>query len=172
MLGDVIIAVGSNINPESNIPRALDLLNEQCPISAVSTFYRTRAIARDEQPDFVNGACLCTAALPPRALKFDVLRAIEARIGRVRTTDSHAPRTIDLDIGLMGDLVVEDSDMSIPDPDIETRAFLAVPFAEIAPDATVPTTGRRMAELALSFRDDALCPETGITDALRRRFSQ
>jgi len=172
MASDVLIAVGSNIDPELNIPKALDLLNKRCPISAVSTFYRTRAIARENQPDFLNGACRCAGGLPPYELKFSVLRPIEAKMGRVRSADSHAARVIDLDIGMMGDCVVEDADLSVPDPDIETRAFLAVPFAELAPDAILPTTGRKLSELAGPFEDGDLQAETEFSDLLRLRYSR
>ncbi len=168
---DALIAVGSNIEPEVNIPKALELLDEQCPITAVSTFYRTRPIARDGQPDFLNGACRCTVSMSPRDLKYGVLRAIEAELGRVREADSHAPRTIDLDIGLMGDLVVQDEGLTIPDPDIESRAFLAIPFTEIAPGAIVPTSGKKLSELASSFEDEALQPEMELSELLRLRFS-
>lgn len=172
MPSDVLIAIGSNINPALHIPNALDMLNARCPISAVSTFYRTRPIAREDQPDFVNGACLCTVSMRPRDLKFGVLRSIEAEIGRERTQDSHAPREIDLDIGLIGDLVLEESDLTIPDPDLETRAFLAIPFAEIAPDTIVPTSGRKLSELASSFDGTELRPATDINAILHSRFSK
>ncbi len=172
MPSDALIAIGSNIDPAVNIPKALDLLNERCPITAVSTFYRTRPIARENQPDFINGACRCTVSMRPRDLKFSVLRAIEAEIGRERTQDSHAPREIDLDIGLIGDLVLKESDLTIPDPDLETRAFLAIPFAELAPDTIVPTSGRKLSELASSFGEAELHPATDINAILHSRFSK
>lgn len=172
MASDVLIAVGSNVDPKSNIPKALDLLNERCRIMAVSAFYRTPAIARDGQSDFLNGACRCVGGVAPRVLKFEVLRVIEAEIGRIRTADSHSPREIDLDIGLMGDLVVAEYGLSIPDPDIETRAFLAVPFAEIAPEAIVPTTGRTLSEMASAFAEGALQMDADFSDLLRLRFSK
>ena len=172
MPSDALIAVGSNLSPAVHIPKALDLLNQQCPITAVSTFYRTRPIAREHQPDFINGACRCTVEMQPRDLKFRVLRAIEAEIGRERTEDSHAPREIDLDIGLIGDLVLAEIDLTIPDPDLETRAFLAIPFAEIAPDSVIPTSGRTLSELASSFDDAELRPATDINAVLHSRFSK
>jgi 2-amino-4-hydroxy-6-hydroxymethyldihydropteridine diphosphokinase len=172
MASDVLIAVGSNIDPEINIPKALDLLNKRCPIFAVSTFYRSKAIEREDQPDFLNGACRCTGAWPPRELKYGVLRPIEAELGRVRTEDAHAAREIDLDIGLMGDCIVEDSDLSVPDPDIEKRAFLAVPFAELAPDAILPTTGRKLSDLAAVFDEYDLHTDSEFSDFLRIRFSK
>ncbi len=169
---DVLIAVGSNIEPEVNIPKALHLLNKRCPIDAVSTFYRTIPVARDGQPEFLNGACRCTVSMTPRDLKYDVLREIEAELGRVRGCDTHAARTIDLDIGLMGDLVVEEDGLSIPDPDIESRAFLAIPFAEIAPDTIIPTSGKTLSDLASSFDDDGLQTETDISELLRLRYQK
>jgi len=170
MEGEALIAVGSNIEPEKNIEAALSLLDRHCPIRGISTFYRTRPLARDSQPDFLNGACRCETTHSPRALKYDVLRPIERELGRQRTEDPHAPRPIDLDIALMGGLVVNEDELRVPDPDIADRAFLAVPLYELAPEAVEPTTNQPLGEIVRKFSDTPMHCETEYTQQLRKRF--
>ena len=172
MTGEVLIAIGSNIDPERNILKALDLLHAQCPIEAVSAFYWTEAVAREGQPAFLNGACRCATDLTPRALKFGVLRRIEDEIGREREADAHAPREIDLDIGLMGNRVVDEPDLTIPDPDIESRSFLAIPLSELAPDAIVPTSGKTLLEIASSFDASDMDKDSPFSARIRSRYSE
>jgi 2-amino-4-hydroxy-6-hydroxymethyldihydropteridine diphosphokinase len=118
------IGVGSNIAPEKNIREALRLLAGSVRIVAISTFYRTPAIDRPSDPDFYNGVVAIETDLRPMALKSKVLRRIEAALGRRRSADKHASRTIDLDLLVL----------TPPDPDILNRAFVALPLAEIEPD--------------------------------------
>jgi 2-amino-4-hydroxy-6-hydroxymethyldihydropteridine diphosphokinase len=170
MDGEALIAVGSNIDPEKNIEHALVLLDRQCPIRGISTFYRTPPVARDGQPDFLNGACRCETTHSPRSLKFEVLREIERTLGRERTDDAHAPRPIDLDIALMGGLVVDEDGLQIPDPDIAERAFLAVPLFELAPEAINPATHQSLADIVRRFVDTPMPCEAEFTQQLRMRF--
>jgi 7,8-dihydro-6-hydroxymethylpterin-pyrophosphokinase len=78
-------------------------------------------------------------------------------LGRIRTSDPNAPRTIDLDIALAGELVLADrkSGIDIPDPEILTRAHVALPLADLAPDAVHPVTGETLSEIAEGFRAEA-----------------
>jgi dihydroneopterin aldolase/2-amino-4-hydroxy-6-hydroxymethyldihydropteridine diphosphokinase len=122
------IGVGSNIAPEKNIREALRLLARLVRIVAISTFYRTPAIDRPSDPDFYNGVVAIETDLRPMALKSKVLRKIEAALGRRRSADKYASRTIDLDLLVL----------TPPDPDILNRAFVAVPLAEIEPDLLLP----------------------------------
>jgi 2-amino-4-hydroxy-6-hydroxymethyldihydropteridine diphosphokinase len=170
MDGEALIAVGSNIDPEKNIESALALLDRRCPIRGISTFYRTRPAARDNQPDFLNGACRCETMYGPRALKFEILREIERKLGRERTDDPHAPRPIDLDIALMGGLAVDEDGLQIPDPDIAERAFLAVPLYELAPEAIIPPTQQSLADIVRTFAQTPMPCETEFTQQLRKRF--
>lgn len=172
MTGEALIAIGSNIDPERNIVKALDLLDVQCPIEATSTFYWTKAVARDGQPAFLNGACRCTTVLAPRDLKFGVLRRIEAELGRVRETDPHAPREIDLDIGLMGDWVVNEPGLTVPDPDIQSRGFVAIPLCELAPNAVVPTVGKTLSAIASSFDASDMEEDSSFSERIRLRYSE
>ena len=145
--GPVYLAVGANLDPEENILRALALLREAAPVRRTSTFYRTPALGRPEQGDYLNGIWQVTTELEPRALKFSLLRRIEAELGRVRGTDRYAARPIDLDIALYGDLVLAGEDLQIPDPEIPLRPFLALPLLELDPDLILPDSGESLAAL-------------------------
>jgi 2-amino-4-hydroxy-6-hydroxymethyldihydropteridine diphosphokinase len=136
----VFIGVGSNVEPEENVLSAVRMLREWVKVEQVSTFYRTTPLGGRQQAMFVNGVLGLQTRLPPLELKFDVLRIVEQRLGRVRTADANAPREIDLDLLLYGDLVVDDERLRIPDPDIRNRAFVAVPLLELAPDLVLPDT--------------------------------
>ena len=85
--------------------------------------------------------------LDPRDLKYGVLRRIETRLGRVRTPDRYAPRTLDLDLCLYGGLVIQKEDLTIPDPDLLTRDFLYIPLLDIDPDMVVPGTDLKLKQL-------------------------
>ena len=163
----VFIAVGSNIDPERNVRAAVRALAAEVRIVALSTFHATPPLNRPEQPGFVNGVVEVETALPPRALKFRVLRRIEAELGRVRGEDRWAPRTIDLDIAIYDDLVIDEPDLRIPDPDIVERAFLADPLAELAPELELPGTGRTMRDIASALGDEGMEPLGEYTQSLK-----
>jgi 2-amino-4-hydroxy-6-hydroxymethyldihydropteridine diphosphokinase len=141
------LSVAGNIEPETNIAAALERLARQVRIAGVSTFYVTPAIDRPEQPDYWNGVVMVDTELSPRILKYNVLRAIESELGRVRTEDAYAARTIDLDILLYGGWVCDEPGLRIPDPDLRTRTFLAAALLELTPDLVMPDTGAPLAAL-------------------------
>lgn len=114
----VFVGIGSNIEPEKNVRNALRLLSREFPIAGISTFYRTPAERQPEQPPFYNGVIEIETALPAADLK-TCLRRIENVLGRKRTEDKFASRTIDLDI-------ISSEDMQ--------RPFVAIPLHELAPD--------------------------------------
>jgi 2-amino-4-hydroxy-6-hydroxymethyldihydropteridine diphosphokinase len=163
------IGVGSNLAPEANIRAALRLLAAGARITRISTFYRTAPIGRPEQPCFYNGVVAIETGTPPAELK-RALRQIETRCRRRRTTDKYAPRTIDLDLLLYGDLVVAEGEVRLPDPEIETRAFLAVALLELAPDLRLPGTGRPIREIAEALDGRGLEPLVEYTGELRREL--
>jgi 2-amino-4-hydroxy-6-hydroxymethyldihydropteridine diphosphokinase len=154
----VFIGVGSNIDPEKNIRKALSLLDREIRIVAISTFYRTEPAGPPGQPLFFNGVLKAETDLPPEELKNSVLRRIEALTGRRRSNDRYAPRTIDLDILLYGNLVLFDEGLVIPDPDIADRSFLAVPVSELAPDLVLPGSGVCLREIAATHTKGKLQP--------------
>ncbi len=145
-----LISVGSNIAPRRNLPEALRRLAPRLRLLALSPVYETEPIGTTHAPAFLNAAILAETAVAPRALKHDVLRPVERELGRERGADADAPRTLDLDIALYGDLVLRDPEqgLEIPDPDILRRAHVAVPLADLAPDFVHPLTGETLAEIA------------------------
>lgn len=169
---EAFIAVGSNIEPERNIPAALEMLREAVCVTAVSTMYRTAPLGRPEQPPFVNGVWRVRTRLGARELKFAVLRRIEARLGRVRTGDARAARPIDLDIALFGDAVINEPDLVVPDPDILQRPFLAVPLVELAPGVRLPGTDVLLAEQPVCRDAGGLEPLAGLTERLREGMAR
>lgn len=147
-----LLSLGSNIEPRRHLPEAVRRLaaTPGVRVCAVSSVWRSPAVGSDG-PDFLNAALLLETELPPARLKSEVLRPLEAALGRVRGADRNAPRTIDLDISLYDALV--DPELGLPDPEIAERAHLALPLAELAPDARLPGRGRRLAELAAALAD-------------------
>ena len=167
-MAQAFIAIGSNIDPEENIPRALDRLKRAMRVAGISTFYRTPALGDGEQPPFYNGVIAAEMNLPPRTVKFEVLRNIEEQLGRRRCEDRYAPRTIDLDLILYDDLIVQEADMILPDPEIARRAFLAVPLCELAPELVLPG-GRSICTIATELGEQSLEPLPEFTANLRAR---
>ncbi len=165
------IGVGSNIDPQANIPAALDLLRRRACVTGTSTFYRTPAIDRPDQPDYLNGVWRIETAAAPRDLGRDLLRPIEDQLGRVRTTDKYAPRTIDLDVLLHGATVVNDPDCHIPAPEIRTRPFLAACLLELDPDLLLPDTGQALGSLLNRDAARGLEPDVALTSRLRQEIT-
>ena len=169
---EAFIAVGSNIEPERNVPAAFEMLREVACVTAVSTMYRTAALERPEQEPYVNGVWRVLTHLSARELKFTVLRRIEARLGRVRTEDAYAPRPIDLDIALFGSAVIREPDLVVPDPDILGRPFLAVPLVELAPGLRLPGTDDLLADQPACSDTSGLEPMPDLTERLRERVER
>lgn len=163
----VFIGVGSNIRPEASIRAAIRLLASRVQLVDMSTFYRTPAQDRPEQPDYINGVVAIETNVPPVALKHEVLRPIERCLGRRRSDDKLAPRPIDLDILLYGSRRMRTTHLRLPAEDIEKRAFVAVPLAEIAPEIRAPGTRRRVREIAAQFFRSQMTP-LALTNDLRR----
>lgn len=153
---DVYLALGSNIDPESHLPRAVAELDHAVGVVAVSRVYEAEPVGAPDTPPFLNAAVLVRTSLPPHRLKLEILRPLEARLGRVRTSDPNAPRTIDIDIALVEDLSLCDPEAGIlvPDPDIPRCAHLALPLADLSGALRHPAFGRTLAELASGFAED------------------
>jgi 2-amino-4-hydroxy-6-hydroxymethyldihydropteridine diphosphokinase len=154
---EVLISMGSNIRPELNLPRALRALTShpRLHVLDVSRVWHSEAVG-SQGPPFLNAAVRLSLTpgwrVQPLELKYEVLRPIERALGRRRSEDRNAPRSIDLDLSLFGDLVlVEDRSgrcIELPDPEILTRAHVALPLADIAPSWRHPTDGRRLRQIA------------------------
>ncbi len=144
------VALGSNIDPEENLRAAVALLREHDDVTVVRTspVYETAPVGSVGQAKFLNAAVLLMTYLSPRDLKGNVLSEIEQMLGRVRTSDKNAPRTIDLDIALFNYDVFEMGLRHVPDPDLQRYAHVAVPVADLAPYYVHPETGETLAEIA------------------------
>lgn len=129
-ISDAFVSVGANIEPERNIRAALMALQERTRVVGSSTFYRTQPIGRCDQPWYVNGVWRIETEVPASQMKTAVLQPIEGGLGRVRTGDRDSPRTIDLDLVLYGDLVVNEEALTLPHPDI-ARPFVYFPVVEL-----------------------------------------
>jgi len=141
------IALGSNIEPERYLPLAIHHLRQLGTLVACSNVYQNPAIADEPQPDYLNAAVLIKTSLQPLEIR-DMLREIEARLDRVRTSDKFAPRTIDLDLCLYGDLQLDAPTLILPDPDVLTRPHLAWTLAELRPDQIYPGSERSLSSIA------------------------
>lgn len=134
------ILVGSNIAPLDHTQRAILRLREFCRIVAASRVWETEAFGNPGASNFLNLVLHIETDLDAEALKTTVLRLIETELGRVRTADKNASRTIDLDLIIFNDQVL--------DPGIWQRAFIALPLADLLPDLRNPQTGLRLDETA------------------------
>ncbi len=170
-LVDVFISVGSNVNPSENIVKSLELLKRYVDLVAVSTFYQTKAINRPDQPDFINGIFHIRTDISPRKLKFDILRKIEHDLGRTRSEDRYSNRTIDLDIVIYGDMVINESDLVIPDKDIRDRPFIAIPLLELSPSLILPDTKEKLSSLEIISAGKDMKPAKEITKILKKGVS-
>ena len=162
------IGVGANIEPEAHIHAALRQLVAAVAVTGVSTFYRTPPLGDTAQPPFINGVVAIDTDLPPLALKFDVLRRIEDAQGRRRTADKYAPRSIDLDLLVYDDLVSTTADLTLPDPEISRRPFLAIPLCELAPELYLD--GSPLRAVAAAMDGSAMVPLPALTASLRKEL--
>lgn len=164
---EAFVGVGSNVDPETNVPEGLRRLGAATRLLGVSTFYRTAPIGSPGSPFFVNGVVRIETDLAPRVLQFEVLRGIEAAAGRVRSADRNAPRTLDLDLLVCGDAVVREADFVLPAPELFERPFVAWPLFELAPDLRLPGDGRRLGEVAGEMSREGMEPLPELTRRLR-----
>ncbi len=164
------VSAGSNIDPENNLRKAIRLIRADVRVLALSTVYRTAPIGRPGQPFYYNSVLRIETGLPPVVLKYKVLRRIEAELGRTRSSDKFAPRTIDLDLLLYDSLVTAEKDLVLPDPDILLRPFLIAALNEIAPDLILPGSTLSLAEAAKSIPAGSLQPLREFTEMLRKEL--
>ena len=168
-----LVLLGSNIEPERHLHRAVELLDARCRLLAVSSVYESPPIDREGrvdagQPNYLNAAVLLETELPAEQLKRDVLREIEQRLGRQRSEDKYAARTIDLDIVLYNEKTVDQEGRWASDSHLLTRPYLVYPLAEVAPHVRPLAAGQPLAEIAASLppaglarRDDVVLRASG-----------
>jgi 2-amino-4-hydroxy-6-hydroxymethyldihydropteridine diphosphokinase len=140
----VCLLLGSNIQPERNLPLATHKLQDHLTILRISSVWETPPVG-STGPCFLNAALLVQTPQDQKTLKKQILTPLEAKMGRVRSVDKNAPRPIDLDIILFDDLII--------DPTIWLFAHRAVPVAEIQPDIR-SEAGETLKEAAARFMSE------------------
>jgi dihydroneopterin aldolase/2-amino-4-hydroxy-6-hydroxymethyldihydropteridine diphosphokinase len=106
--------------------------------------------------------------VPPEKLKFGVLRKIEKELNRNWESDKYAPRTIDLDLLLYGDMVIHEENLTIPDPDIYKRSFIAFPLSELNPDLVMPDTRKPLSDILSALSKGSMIPDITFTENMRK----
>jgi len=147
------LGLGANLGDRlGNLRQALDILgsNPRVNVVDISSVYETEPWGPVEQPSYLNLAVKITTTLDPAAL-LATAKAIEQDLGRIPTV-RYGPRSIDVDILLYGDLVIDwsEPDLQIPHPRMSERAFVLVPLAEIAGEIVHPASNSPIADLAAS----------------------
>ncbi|MFM1757615.1 MAG: hypothetical protein RL193_192 [Actinomycetota bacterium] len=136
-----IIALGSNIGEsKENLDMALALLREATEVTKISSYYITKPVGYEAQPDFVNAVCIIETELPALEL-LNMLHGIEKAMGRERTI-KWGPRIIDLDIIQYGSVLSSAEELTLPHPRAHERKFVLEPWHEIEPDAILLTHGK------------------------------
>jgi len=146
-LGDAVQAMGSACQALNALPGT--------ELVACSRLYRSAPVGVTGQPDYINAVARVCTSLSARQL-LEALMRIEADNGRTR--DYHmAPRTLDMDLLLHGDAIVDEPDLTVPHPRMHLRAFVLTPLAELAPDTVIPGAGR-VTDLLPAVSDQAISP--------------
>ncbi len=135
--------MGANLGPrEVTLLRAVDLLGAEAGVQIleVSALRETAPVGNVDQPEFLNGAVALETSLSAREL-LDALLRVERELGRVRDGTRWGPRTIDLDLLVYGDEIVDEPGLEVPHPRLHERRFALEPLAELEPELEIPGRG-------------------------------
>ena len=141
-----ILLLGSNIEPASNLNNAMELLNCSLSITKTSRIWVTEAVG-SKGPDFLNTAVEVKTDLNTYQLKRRIISPTEIGLGRIRTLDKYAPRTIDIDIIIFNGKVL--------DKNLWDKVFIALPVSEIFPELVNSSTGKTLIETANKLKSSA-----------------
>ena len=164
------IAAGSNIEPAKNIKKAVQLLSQKVKITGISTVYQTQPIDRPEQQSYYNCVLKVETDIQPKKLKYEILGAIETELGRVRTADKYAPRTIDLDLNIYDNLTGEIDGIVLPDSQITERPFMAFCLYELEPKLVLPGTNLAIADVCSKMTKENMKPLESYTTQLQKKY--
>jgi 2-amino-4-hydroxy-6-hydroxymethyldihydropteridine diphosphokinase len=145
----VFVGAGSNVAPERNLARAVAQLALEFSGARFSPWYRNRAVGFEGE-DFINLVTAFDTDLQPHAV-LAKLHAIETLCGRERHAPRWAPRSMDLDVLLYGNLVCDEPGLKLPRPDLLKRAYMLGPLAALAPEVVHPTAQLTIGELWQRF---------------------
>jgi 2-amino-4-hydroxy-6-hydroxymethyldihydropteridine diphosphokinase len=153
-----VLAIGSNLGERfNNLQGAVNALADtpEVWVTAVSPVYETAPVDSPEgAKDYLNAVVLADTTLSARTLLERAL-AVEDAYGRERTDESNAPRTLDVDLIVVGDRLANDDDLVLPHPRAQTRAFVLAPWHDVEPDAELPGRGP-VAELLAEAADQEI----------------
>jgi 2-amino-4-hydroxy-6-hydroxymethyldihydropteridine diphosphokinase len=159
----VVLALGSNLGDRAaNLQGGLNALADtpELHIVGVSPIYENPAVGGpDESPDFLNAIVVADTTLQARTILERAL-AVEDAFGRVRTVRG-APRTLDVDLIVVGDKVIDEEDFVLPHPRAHERSFVLIPWSHVDPDGEVPGHGK-VADLARSVDTSTLTRVDGL----------
>jgi len=145
----VWLSLGSNIDPQQQIPAAVEALKQRFGHLVVSPVYESPAVGFDGD-NFHNLVVGIETELAPRELA-GVLREVEARHGRVRSAEKFSSRTLDIDLLTYGDRIIDEPQMQLPRDEILRYAFVLLPLSEVAPEERHPLSGLTYRELWAGF---------------------
>ena len=157
----VYLSLGSNVGDrDANLRSAIERLRALGEVAAISSFYETEPVEFTAQPWFLNCVVKLSTEKMPKQLLAGILD-VEQRMGR-RRTQKKGPRTIDVDILLFGNSIIETKGLTVPHPAMHERRFVLEPLAEIAPDVRHPAFKRTIRELR-----DALPPGQAVRKLIK-----
>lgn len=159
---EACLLLGSNIDAQRKLPEAIGQLSQHVEIVKISDAWQSAPVGM-EGDDFLNAALLIKTDKEMHALKYEVLRPIEKALGRTRTDNRFIPRTMDIDIVIFDDRVIDD--------DLWDYPHIAVPAAQLAPDFSDDTKGlllRKTAQRYLEQGDITLRDDLGLSDDIRK----
>lgn len=153
----VYIGLGSNLSaPQQQLDAALNTLAQlaKTRLVAVSAYYSSAPLGPANQPRYTNAAAQLETSLAPHEL-LDQLQAIELNQGRERKAERWGPRTLDLDILLFGERIIDDARLCIPHYHMHARPFVLLPLAELCPADFKLPDGRKLADLLNACPEDS-----------------